>query len=344
MILIINSDKLIENYIVKPITQRYCVMEEPQYNKFKYIRKIVLLMSIIKIFFLIKKYKVKAVVTLFHNSMYVQRMAKIFSNINFYFIQNGNMSKKELMRPFKNDISNFFCFGDYEKIVCNEFGHKVKNFFPVGNFRSSIYIDNLKSNSKNKYKITYISQLADWAFKEPLRKHDHKTIKKFGLELFYFLIKLSKEKNLKMSILCRGSKSSLEYNFYKKFVNKNLIDIFTSDSNPSYEVINQSELIISIFSTLSIEALRFNKKAILVDCSSDNIFSYYKKDIFFSDLIVYNESNLGNQEKKILYILGIDLEKYQKEIKKFADLVINKKTNTPTFIRIREKIMKDNFK
>ena len=104
MILIISENKFLEKYIVKPTNIKYYVFKEPVLNtKIKTIQRIVYLSMMLKLYFVIKIYNIKVVVTTIDNSAFFQRMSKIFKKQNFYAIQNGLRSKRELRRNFKNE-------------------------------------------------------------------------------------------------------------------------------------------------------------------------------------------------------------------------------------------------
>ena len=66
---------------------------------------------------------------------------------------------------------------------------------------------------------------------------------------------------IKISIACRLSKNSMEHKYYNKLLNKTNITIKTKNEKYStYKLVSQSKLIVSIFSTVTLEALNFNKK------------------------------------------------------------------------------------
>ena len=344
MIIIINKNSDLEKYVVRPITKKYFTLSQPILRYNKLINIILLGFSVFKFFIIIKLFKVKVVITTIDNSSYFHKLSKLFNKINFYAIQNGIRSKRELIRPTKNHLTNFFCFGDYEKKTYKEFGHSAETFIPVGSFRLSIYLKDysyIYLNSKISYDVCFISQLSDVYFRNiELLNSDQKILKSLTIDILLALKKISEKTNIKISIACRHGTNSIEYKYYNKLFNKNNITINArNDTFSTYKLVTQSKLIISIFSTVNLEALTFNKKILFIDSTEDNRYAYYD-----DDLCVYKNSNLKFLSKKINDILSMKNLEYKKRINKFSELLIRKdQYNIPTYKKIRNKIIKDNL-
>lgn len=352
MILIINKNKLIEEYIAKKISKKIYVFDEPiAIKNNKYLTKIIGILAILKIYILIKKYKIKIVLTSIDNSPFFHKISKVFKKQKFYAIQNGFRSKKELKLKNKNNLTNFFCFGNNEILNYNEFGHKATNFLPIGNFKVSIYKDYFSNNIKNNdYDLCFISQIGSrWAFYQDKDIDGNKLdenlreLKKESNELINCLKKISKKNNLKLCVVTRGDINSKEYAFFKENFSSKEIDILPKKSEfSSYDYIEKSSLVISIFSTLCIEAIELDKKILFIDTSIDNRFAYFNISKEKKELCTYLENDLGNLEKKILYLLKMEKIQYKESSKDFANFIIDKDSNnTPTYQRIKNRLILD---
>ena len=346
MILIISENKLLEKYIVKPTNIKYYVFKEPVLNT--KIKTILFYLSIIpKLYFVIKIYNIKVVITTIDNSQIFQQMSKIFKKQNFYAIQNGLRSKRELRRNFKNDVTNFFCFGECEKNTYREFGHKIQNCIPVGTYLSSIYLDTVGKTKKinhNKYKVCIVGQISDFYFNNKILSEDHELEKILFSELLDSLIKISKKNNFKMNLACRQNEESKEYKFFKKKCNSTLIDVFPKKNFSTYDLVMESDLVISMYSTVMIEAVKFNKKILFVDCSNDNRFAYFGKKFTYNNISIYNEKNLNNLEKRIVDLINMKQLDYKELVSDFENYINEPdKDYLPTYKKIREILIKDNF-
>ena len=106
----------------------------------------------------------------------------------------------------------------------------------------------------------------------------------------------------------------------------------------------ESDLVISMYSTVMIEAVKFNKKILFVDCSNDNRFAYFGKKFTYNNISIYNEKNLDNLEKRILDLINMQQLDYKELVSDFENYINEPDKNyLPTYKKIKEILIKDNF-
>ena len=145
-IILIYNNAIIEKDIIKKITNNYGVINIIKLRLIPF-NKINNFLNKIYFFLCIKFNKPKIILTFIDNDGIFQSLIKYFPDTEFYAIQNGSRSMRELIRRHKNNLTNYFCFGNYEKDMFNKFGHKAKRFFPVGSLYSATYKS--RQNKKN---------------------------------------------------------------------------------------------------------------------------------------------------------------------------------------------------
>jgi len=234
----------------------------------------------------IELFKPSVVITFVDNSIIFQWMSCNYTNANFYAIQNGSRSKYELYyhyyHDFKHNLTNFFCFGEYETEKYREYGHSVNNFIPVGSFRHAIYRkNNPLNNDAIMYDIALISQHKLTTF-----DGSNKRLKE-NLELIdqYLSNFLRENKNISLIILCRSEEDSeqgkKEKQYFSSIYGDKVICRFKNDVYEStYKGIDQSDLIVCCNSTALLEAVGMGKKVLFCDYSGDRIWADYPSGIW----------------------------------------------------------------
>jgi len=243
----------------------------------------------------------KIVLTFIDNSLKFFDVAKIMNNkANFFAIQNGarydlnrykfkfhkKLLKKDVTKRFF--IPNFFCFGQYEIDDYKKKNINVANFFPVGSLRLANFIlekkINLSQKLENKYDILLISDAitldVDKNFGTDGALHEMAKFIKYVIKY-----SLEKKKSIIISLKRLNSSSDNleeELKFYKKYLNSFEYDFFINNSTLkfkkskylTYELMLQSNIAISCFSTLLRENLSIGRKTLSVNFMSNDIFEF----------------------------------------------------------------------
>ena len=335
-----HGNKLLEKYIVEPLGYEAITFNiKPNENPNFFIRKISKIYTNLKLIFIFNYFSFKFVITTIDNDILFQKLSRKYKHIKFYAIQNGNRSKNELLNDFKNNLTNYFCFGDHEEIEFKKYVHKADKFFKVGSFNSSIADKEIIKNNLNKIKfdIVYISQ---WVEKVLLNQDNYHEVVHDRKNIDNFLIKLVNKNNLNLCIVIRSGENSIEDKYFKKLIegegNINLFYYYQKNIFDTYKVMNHSKLVISQYSTTGVENFAKGRKSLFIDFSKDNRFSNYKNGIW-----IEKKYNYKKLENKIIDILKMSFNDYKKLTLNYANYLMRYDENKPTFEKIREIIYKD---
>jgi surface carbohydrate biosynthesis protein len=252
----------------------------------------------------IEHYNPVKVITFIDNSSFFQWLSQKYNHASFYAIQNGNRSKQELLLEYKNNLTTFFTFGEYEKQQYKKYGHNADNFIPVGSFRSAIF-QTFDLKYPVKYDICLVSQHKTSIFhsENELRKN----LELIDIYLNKFLIE---NKDLTCIILCRyDSKSTpgkFEHNYFKSIYGDRVVLQFQDASDHStYKGMMQSKLVVSCFSTCASEAMAWDKKVLFCDYSLDGKFADFEKGIW-----LLNNNEYGAFSERMHTIISMDNKRY----------------------------------
>jgi len=331
------ESKNIAEFIVKPISDKFTFLNIKFFSKYfgenNFSRLLFLIYSVIYLFF----FRPKCVIT-FRDNGDIQHIHKIFRSINFFAIQNGNRTKRELISKYgygqkrKLNLPNYFSFGLYEKETFKYFGHIIQECIPVGSFRASIYQAKFNQMKSKKYDICFISMWRDVNF----NSYDDNVLLKETEQMKMvddLILEFVERHKLKLAICLRSGHKGLEYNYYKSLYSKSAKLVFR-DEFSTYKTMDISELIISSHSTCSSEALGWKKKSIYVDFSKNNIFAYFDKSI------VIRKPEFKSFDSKVKALLDMNQKTYQKKLKNYSSYVMNYDSKKPTFEKIQDELKK----
>jgi|688.fasta_scaffold300541_1 surface carbohydrate biosynthesis protein len=281
----------------------------------------------------------KVVLTVIDNSIKFHEVAK-FLKKKFIFcaIQNGarydikrfkhkffkKVEKEDLTKKFY--IPNFFCFGQYEQDDYNKNNIEVINFIKVGSLRFSNFLKEYVKNKSNflnqeiKYDICLISD----AFIFNLDKTEGIEGMEFSAAEFCKYIVRFSIKN-KMRLICAfkrinrgGTHLKRELDFYKKCLSndeyKYLLDNstlrFKKHKYLSYEVMLQSEVVVSTFSTMLRENLSIGRKILSCNLIPTEVYDFPLKGI-----CSINRCDYGDFEERLLKIHQMSNNDFLKLVK-----------------------------
>jgi len=269
----------------------------------------------------------KLVLTVIDNSFKFHEVAK-FLEKKFIFcaIQNGarydikRFKRKFLKKIIKEDLSkkffipNFFCFGEFEKDDYGKNNIEVKNFIKVGSLRFSNFLKDRHTininflNQNIKYDICFISD----AFIFDLDKKEGIEGMEFSAAEFYKYIVRFSMKN-KMRFICAfkrinssGSNLKKELDFYKKYLSSSEHEYLLENSTLklkkykylSYEMMLQSEVSVSTYSTMLRENLSLGRKILSCNLIPTDVF-----DFPLEGICSINRCNYHDFEERLLRIL-----------------------------------------
>lgn len=240
----------------------------------------------------------KVVITFIDNRIQFYEFKNHFKNIKFVSVQNGHRTKKWISQLKPNNLvcDHFFVYNNYYKEKLQKI---IKsNYHVVGNIKNNfVNIDNSKINKD----FLYIS-----SYRKNSKKRMQLEKKILGFITLY-LDSIGKQ----LHILTR-SKNLIDYKEEIKYFDKIIVNkcIFKKTTNwkQSYNIIDNYQNIIFMFSSLGYEAIARKKKVAifptkntnhLKDYSKHHAFTNKKFNFFNSKKITYSETkrvlnNLNN--------------------------------------------------
>lgn len=271
----------------------------------------------------------------FHNISRVLRE----SNIKFIAVQcanRGDTVMKDLEDSKKIHIPEFLCFSDFDKYIHQWKKCNIKKYVSIGSLEASFAKEYIKSKNildkSENFDICLVSQFVsdlddDWSHIKDFQD-------KLG-HLSEYVYRLGNECGLKIIFIGKSSKEEREAEiiFYKNYIKKYDFKILPLDqSNYSgYVNLAKSKLVIGFNSTILREALLFEKKVLACN------FTGHKDIIFPSDGICNLNENTSYEDFKarVLLILKISNEEYNKQLVKGRNYIMNTEVNTQEFIKGR---------
>ncbi len=263
----------------------------------------------------------KVILTLIDNNKTFYKLKEMYPEAKTMLIQNAwrTADFNDIFKNFDQLIkSKFKC--DFILSFNKHVGEKFKTFLhgeiiPIGSFRSNL---NLKKNLKKKYDFLFIS-----IFRHP------NTMLNAHFDLLKTMNSFFSSKKEKLYVLgSSGINSKEEKLFYDAYLqDTNYIFIPREKKRPTYDIIDQSNIILTVESILGYEALaRGNKVAyfsIRKNSYPDNTAKFgwpaNKKD---SGPFWVNSTDIFTFKKLINYLETIKVDDYLKILKNnTADLI-----------------------
>lgn len=235
-------------------------------------------------------------------------------------IRNNLFFKKKIINKNLNSTFNYNILSsiskyDIKMITKNKI--PIKKSYVNGSLTLANAIKFLKEKkinfSNNKYDICLISDsFTLWMDKSFGVEGWQEGMSNYLKNLIYII----KKNNLKFIFCIKREGKNLinELNFYKKYLTTEELQFLLSHSikrktreevSPTYQVMLQSNLTISVWSTLLRENLQLKKKSLCVNVDPNNVYTFPIKGI----CSITNPSK-AELEKRILFILSLSNKKY----------------------------------
>lgn len=287
----------------------------------------------------IKSIRPKVVVTWIDNNDIFHWLCEHYEDSEFVAIQNGSRTKVEmngLKKPYK--IGHFFCFGEYERAIYSEFGHKVDHYYPIGSVLGGYYKYGAKNIDKLKYDICVVSCWRGNIGNGPDVQRTMESMRKMD----FFLSKYIREYDLNVSIIMRSEPNSPDRNIpvygdekkYFRNMYPDHVELIDPDfkARNVYEIMDQSSIIVSAGSTAVREAFGWGKKVLFCDFTGTNLFNDY------DPVILCRDEDYDLFKTRLDEIRYMPYEEYISITKNYAAYLMNYNSNCPPHLFIRQKI------
>jgi len=255
--------------------------------------------------------KPKAVITFIDNSSAFGWLAKHCDNFPFIAIQNGSRLSNAANPNSGFYVPHYFCFGTHEQNLFPKLGYKVDHFYPVGSLVASFYLAP-KEQVEEKYDLLIVSTWrGDIGFEQDVQD----TMRSMKI-MDQHLAKYLRENNIKAALIYRSMRNSehwiipeiglSEEEYYQEIYGDVLEHIETdSKIRNIFQLIQQSEMVISCLSTAGIEAYGLGKKLLYCNFTGTDL---YHQDI--AKEILTTNSNYKNFSEKLNSIYGLSYKDY----------------------------------
>ena len=278
---------------------------------------------------LINQINPKFVITTVDNSINFSILTKHYENkIKFLALQCA--TRGGIYENINNHnkffyFTNYFGFSDFDYKLMKSKNIKIKNFFPIGSLRNSYYKNFLHNQNtvEKKYDICLICKrifIDDKFFDNEAAEATLKIIR--------YLAQYVKKKNKSIIIQSKSKKNINEENFYERTFNntRHVISWKGNINFNSYKNISSSHLIVGVPSSLLREASIYPKTKILC-------FDFEKKVGKQPFEGINHLDDISNEkiEKKLDFLLELDHDEYEKNLKNQNNILMEKKNTIELF-------------
>lgn len=269
----------------------------------------------------------KIVITTIDNDILFYIISNYFLDIRFYAIQNGMRfpievydQKKALLEygdSHNNSLYNviLMCFGDKDRRYFINTNFCLKEIFPVGSLKESVYQDFFQRSTDKKdiYDICLISQYHRGMATYP-------EIMSGLNRLNVLLKKLIDDIGYKLCIALRSNEMD-EMKYFKNFFGDSIS--FTAQCQElfsTYSAMDSSKLIVTFFSTAGFEAIGLGKKVLF--CGPKGFESYLFGNFKMPLLFVSNEDYQLFKDI-VMYLIKMDNYAYFAELHDVKSYLMN---------------------
>ena len=256
-----------------------------------------------------------------------------YYDAEYLSIQNGTILQDRLaLFENKRYIPNLFCFGQKEIELYNQSTTQVGNFFPVGSLKAGYFYEKLLTGDiVCKYDICLISQ---FRIKNKKNSIFQEAFYKLNTHLSRFL----KSHSINLVIAKRYSnydfQSDYEDNYYRSIYGSVLLKDNIMEDFSSYYLLFESEIVISVHSTLLHEALGFGRKVFFCNYLINQAHHFHSNTADYS----YTNGSYDEFEVKLEKLLSLNYDQYLDQIANDQCYYMNFNPQAPAHRIIRNKI------
>lgn len=277
----------------------------------------------------IKYCRPKTVITLIDNNLRFHQLASRFPAVRFIAIQNGvrfyTFPDEALpFGPSAKYESEYLCLGPSEIDSLKMFGIQFKQIKPIGSLRNALFAQSLRDSTEGaltikQYDIVWISQYRKINLESTSHIWEVESVT--ALQLLHSYLESHAEVRASVAMVC--AKDHPDYDaeviFYREHLG-NLADLIpkSEDWMSSYHITEKSEVVVSSFSTLSLENLARGRKTLM--CSS--IYSEIFVDQLFSPDWTLRRLDHENFDEAITKLLAMTRKDFLSRNSKSINYVV----------------------
>ncbi len=210
----------------------------------------------------------KVVITYIDNSARFNLLSRTVSDVKFLGVQNGFRGIEVAEMAGRLKMTNFLCFGNETIDRYTESGCNIGNFIITGSLKDGLYRESRREVPEKTYDFCWISQFRPSRFFKTM-PHLRETSELMANLLERYC--LEREKKLVIACSCKEKLFAHEFAYLLKLFDRENIQIVPNDDYnfSSYRVIDQSEVSLTVHSTIGLESLSRGNKVIFCNFSGD---------------------------------------------------------------------------
>lgn len=292
----------------------------------------------------VESIKPKIVITLIDNSYLFQAISRLYTEAEFYAIQNGvklEISLKDYLPEYPPEaklisLPNLVCFGQQIIDIYRKHKHKVDHFFPLGSLIGGYYKSQVSDpTAAIQSDICLVSQ---WRSDFTFRGQDLESKQSFDM-LNRYLSRYQKESGLRLCIAtCSNDKREIEY--FQTFYDSSqvVINEFDRLNFSTYREMDKSHVIVANDSCAAFEAFGWGKKVLFCNFTEMTAYNFPKPGIWSTNKIDFDDFC-----NKLDDLIKMDYKKYILNAKESMRYVMNYDFSKPAHVFIK-KLIHDKIK
>ena len=271
---------------------------------------------------IVKYLNPKVIITFIDNMSIMGELSELFPKCLVVSVQNGVRVKGSWHKNSKLPV--YFGFGEYERGLMKDVGASVVEYNSVGSIKMNMflssYLGDINEYISNK-NICFISQYRHQMLDSEKESWGSKFFG-YSKDLFIDVVVWSKANNYKLSVAMAYRESDVNFDnemkYYKDAVDCS--DVYFSPNIPeeftSYKICANSEILVTMDSTLGFEMFGYGKKVLFCGAISDNYLNIRGSAGLFEkipDFIILKEGAEGKRallSEKFLNLVTITNEDY----------------------------------
>jgi surface carbohydrate biosynthesis protein len=213
----------------------------------------------------------KVVLTFVDNSSGFNTLSRLYSKAKFLAVQNGFRGiEVENMANYLS-ATNLFCFGEDTKKRYEGNGCNIGRYIIGGSLKDGLYRERNPGMREHRFDFCWVSQFRPARFASTLPG-----LAKNSIRLLEFLYKycLENDKSLAIAGSCKPNALAQEVAFLGDYIDFTRVSFVPNNSLnfSSYYAISQSEVSVTVSSTIGFEALARGEKVIFCNFLSDQYY------------------------------------------------------------------------